>query len=93
MKRLFVLEDSRIRRLVTNLRSHPHHDLESTFRFGTKTNVMYFDNKMKAKSMRAQLHKDDGLIESDCWEDNKQVVPYRYVIKRGPDHYRGATRV
>ena len=77
IKELFALEDIRTKRLIG---------------FGTSTNVLYFENKMKAKEMRAKLHKEEGMDEKTHWLDGKQVVPYRYVIRRGPDHYRGSTR-
>ena len=57
----------------------------------------YFPDKGSAKKARAVLNLGKKgtqfETEADYWDtDGKQIKPYPYSIKRGPDHYRGASR-
>jgi hypothetical protein len=56
----------------------------------------YFPDKGSAKEARAILNlgKKGTQFETEAsyWVDGKQIKPYPYSIKRGPDHYRGASK-
>lgn len=59
--------------------------------------VMYFEHKVGdgltgAKEARTRFNANRFVIESECWADGVQVKPYRYEIRRGPDHWKGASR-
>jgi hypothetical protein len=50
-----------------------------------------FPNKVKAKEARARFNLKYGCKENDCFYDHKQVKPFLYEIRRGPDHNKGVS--
>tara|TARA_Y100001951_G_scaffold43987_1_gene34884 strand:- start:180 stop:425 length:246 start_codon:yes stop_codon:yes gene_type:complete len=61
--------------------------------------VGYYDKKEGkdgAKKARFELNRGKKgtqfETEADYWVKGKQIKPYPYNIKRGPDHYRGASK-